>query len=71
MADLQELVHESLDNAMDNGYFDEGMSLHGLSNEEIALDMIEFDAEIGDLFEADRITTADVVEHIKTWWQKL
>ena len=64
---LQELVHEALDNAMDNGYFEKGMSLHGLSNEEVAEDMLELDAS----FEEIDAGVEDLVPHIQSWWQKV
>ena len=67
MANLQALVHESLDNAMENGYFEPGMSLHGLSNEELAGDMLDYDATFGNL----DVEIEDLVPHIQTWWQKL
>lgn len=62
---LHQLVHEALDNALANGHFDKGMSLHGLSNEEIAEDLVMYDADL------EGYEPEELVPHIQSWWQKV
>lgn len=62
---LRQMVYESLDNALANGDFNPGMSLHGKSNEEIAEDLIEYDADL------ESCTVEELVPLVQAWWQKV
>lgn len=55
---LESLVHEALDNAKDNGY----SVLLGQSPQEIAEDMIEFDATFEEYYIID-----DLIPYILSW----
>ena len=58
---LQKLVHDRLDAATENGYFDEGEELHGKPNEYIAQDMLDHAVL------SDDATIEEIIPHIQTW----
>lgn len=61
---LQQRVHEALNNAKENGYFDAGMELHGLEAEKIADDMIALDSDF------EKFSVEELVPHIQSWLEK-
>jgi len=57
MENLQLAVREALDNAIDNGY-----DLASMTTEEIAEDLIRYDAALEDK------TPEELIPHIQSWW---
>ncbi len=62
---LKDLVHEALDNALDNGSFEKSGELYNATHEEIAEDMVQYDSELEN-YEPDAL-----IPHIETWWHKV
>jgi len=57
MENLAKLVSEALDNALDNGY-----DLSKMTLEQIADDLLEFDADL------EGCTAEQLIPHIQAWW---
>jgi hypothetical protein len=61
---LEERVHHSLDCAKENGYFAKGEFCHGASDEDLAEDLVTYDADLEDE------TEEAVLPFVKTWRAK-
>lgn len=58
---LRDQVHESLTSARANGHFVRGGYLWGMSPEEIADDLVQYDADL------EGRNPEDLVEHVRNW----
>lgn len=60
-SDLRATVFESLNNAVENGFFDEGRYLHGATAEAIVNDLKDCDAE------CEPVPADELLPHVEAW----
>ena len=61
MSSIENIVHDNLESAQENGAFEKGGYLRGFSAEEIAHDMVNCSAD------AEQFDPEELVPHVRTW----
>lgn len=61
---LQQIVHEALDNAKENEYFEKGGDLYGLNAIAIAIDLQRYCSD------CENYSVGQLTSHVETWLSK-